>query len=528
MHTLSVLKFAGCLTVVGLVLASCAPAATPSKPVQRSATSPAEAPTAKPAAPPPKVETPAAKPAASPAAPSPTPKPAAEQPRYGGILNVAHHADPASYDPIQEVSTQHLAPVIPNYSGIVQHDPLEPTKVIGDLAESWASSPDGMSYTFNLYKNVKWHDGAPFTSEDARFTLEMVRTPPKGIVSPRQEWLKAVDKIEAPDRDTLRMTLKYPSASFIHNLGDGRMVIIPKHAFETKGNMKKDVVGTGPYKVKSFTPGSSYSIAKNPDYFIKGRPYLDGITWYIIPDVATRFAALRTQRAHIYGFGSTALSPSQIEVLRRELPGKVVVQRFGGLIFQGMWMLQTKAPWNDIRVRRAVELTLDRNKLIQVAVQGLADVGGFMPPGTWSLPEAELMKMPGYREPRDADIAEAKRLMAEAGYAQGFKTTGITRPQSNFQANMVSAKEQLAKIGIEIEISLMDQGALMDRVYKGNYDMAVQMASAAYDSDSGAKRPHFGTGERLGERSRRWRCAHAAAGICRRVKLSCESHGDNE
>lgn len=437
------------LVIAGLLLASCAPAVAPTP---------------------------------KPALPAPTPKPAVEQPRYGGTLYISHFADPISYDPIQEASVQSISLIIPCYSGIVQHDPLEPTKVIGDLAEKWDMSPDGMSYTFYLHKNVKWHDGTPFTVEDARFSLEVVRKPPKGVVSPKVGWLKAADKIEALDKDTLRITLKYPSASFLHNLGDGRMVAVPKHVFEAKESMKKDVVGTGPYKFKSFTPGASWSVVKNHDYFIKGRPYLDGITWYVIRDSATRFAALRTHRVQLLPLGSLGLTPSQAEIIRKEMSEKIPIHKYPSLNFQAFWMLHTKSPWNDIRVRRAVDMAIDRPKVIKTAAEDVADLAGYMPTGIWSLPEAELLKMPGYRQPKDADIAEAKKLLAEAGYPQGFKTTTLTRGDAPlWERCAITIKDQLAQIGIDVTVKLYDQATLTDLAYKRAFDTTVFAGTSAYD-----------------------------------------------
>ncbi|MBI2909827.1 MAG: ABC transporter substrate-binding protein, partial [Chloroflexi bacterium] len=413
--------------------------------------------------------------------PTPSPKPAAGQPRYGGILNFSHSGDPISYDPVQETGVQSMAPVIPSYSGLVQHSPTEPAKVIGDLAEKWDLSPDGMSYTFHLFKNVKWHDGAPFTSEDARFSLETVRQPPRGVVSPKKEWLKPIDKVEAPDRDTLKVTLGYLSASFLHNLGDGRMVVVPKHVFEAKGNMRRDVVGTGPYRFKAHAAGVSFSVAKNPDYFVKGRPYLDGITWFFIQDAATRFAALRTGRVHMTPANAYGLRPSQSEIVRKELSDKIATYRFPGFVYMAFWMPHNKAPWNDVRVRRAVDLVLDRPKVIDVAVEGVADVGGFLPPGAWSVPQADLMKMPGYRQPKDADIAEAKRLMAEAGYAQGFKSTITSRNRAPTDRSAIAVKDQLAQIGIDFSLKLFEEATTFDVLYKRAFDTAVMTNSGGFD-----------------------------------------------
>lgn len=381
------------VTVLGMVLTSCAPAAapavTPKPPTPSAAPTSPPAPTAAPKTAPP--------PAASPAV---TPRTGAEQPRSGGVLYISQGVEPKSYDPIQETSLDSLAPVIPCYSGVVQHDPLEPTKVISDLAEKWEMSPDGLSYTFRFYDNVKWHDGNPFTSEDARSTLEVVRRPPRGILSPRQEWLRAVDKIEAPDKNTLKISLQNPSPSFLHNLGDGRMVIVPKHVFEAQGNMKKDIVGTGPYKFKSSIPDASFSVAKNPNYFVKGFPYLDGITWYIITDPATRFAALRTRRVQATPLGAMGLTPSQSEIILKEMSDKVNVHKYSSLIFLAFWMPYGRPPWNDGRVRRAVELAIDRPNVIKLAMEDVAYASGFMPPGDWALPAASWRKCPATGSPR--------------------------------------------------------------------------------------------------------------------------------
>ncbi|MBI2910232.1 MAG: ABC transporter substrate-binding protein [Chloroflexi bacterium] len=486
-----------CVILLGVLLASCAPSAAP-------AATPKEAP---------RPATPAVAPidaSAKPASPAATPKAAAQDPKYGGTLYISHSVDPRTYDPIQETSLDTFSLVAPSYSGIVQHDPLEPTKVIGDLAEKWEMSPDGLSYTFQLHKDVKWHDGAPFTSEDARFTLEIVRKPPTGVMSPRQEWLRAVDKIEAPEKDTLKMTLRYPSASFVHNLSDGRMLIIPKRIFEARGDMKRDIIGTGPYRFLSFAGGATFSVAKNPNYFIKGRPYLDGITWYIIPDVATRYAAIRTGRVQATPAGAQGLTPSQAEVIMKEMADKVNVYKYLSMNFLAFWMPFGRAPWNDVRLRRAVDLTIDRPNVVRLAMEGVAYVGSFMPPGNWGLPEAELANMPGYRQPKDADIAEAKKLMAEAGYARGIKTSVLTRRAHPIDKAAEILKVQLAQINIDVALSMQEVTTFNELTVKRTFDTLVRPANAAYDDPTAAFGMSFVTGVPLNysdfsdERLDRW------------------------
>ncbi|MBI2907035.1 MAG: ABC transporter substrate-binding protein [Chloroflexi bacterium] len=477
MSTRSQFLAVSCLTALGVLLAACAPAAAPAATPKPAAAT--VAPTSAPA---------------KPTAPAATPKPAAQEPRYGGTLYISHSVDPRTYDPIQETSLDTHSLVAPSYSGIVQHDPLEPTRVIGDLAEKWEMGADGMSYTFQLHKNVKWHDDKPFTSEDARLTLEVVRKPPAGMISPRQEWLRAVDKIEAPDKDTLRMTLRYPSASFVHNLGDGRMLIVPKHVLEARGDMKRDIVGTGPYKFHSFVGGATFNIVKNPNYFVQGRPYLNGITWYIIPDVATRYAALKTGRVQVTPPGAQGLTPSQAEVILKEMSDRVNVYKYLSLIFMGYWMPYGKAPWNDPRVRRAVDLVIDRPTVIKLAMEGVAYMGSFMPPGNWGLPEAELAKMPGYRQPKDPDVAEAKRLMAEAGYAQGIKTTVLTRRAHPVDKTAEVIKTQLAQINIDVTLALQEVTTFNEMTVKRTFDTLVRPSTTFYDDPTATFGLSFVTG----------------------------------
>ncbi|MDP2952689.1 MAG: ABC transporter substrate-binding protein, partial [Chloroflexota bacterium] len=250
------------LVILGLLLAACAPAASPTP-----------APT-KPA------------PTVAPAAPAPTaaPAPAAEKPRSGGILTSSFSGDPSSFDSHQERTVLNLAPVAPAYSLLVQNDPADNSKIIPDLAERWEVSPDGKVYTFYIRKGVKFHDGKPATSADVKANFDRIIFPPKGVLSHRKDTLQSVEKLEAPDDYTVRFILKFPHAGFLQMVGNPYNSIFPKHVLEAKGDMKKDIVGTGPFKLKDFNRGVSFELVKNPDYFVPGRPYLDGITFYIIKD----------------------------------------------------------------------------------------------------------------------------------------------------------------------------------------------------------------------------------------------------
>lgn len=443
------------LAILGLVVTSCAPVAAPS-------------PTPKPTAAPAKVETPAAKPPVAPAAPSPSPKAAAEQPKYGGILTIARDYDPPHFDPHQE-STRAIPEAIgAAYSGLFQFDPLDNDKIITDLVQSWEAGLDGRSYTFRLHKGVSWHDGKPFSSADAKFSLERIASPPKGMVSPRQATLAGIGAIETPDTDTLQVTLKRVQAGFVAQLALGHNLMLPIHVAEARGDMKREVVGTGPYRFKNYQAGISCSLLKNTAYFIKGRPYLDGVTSFIIKDYATQFAALRTKQVHMAVLRATAA-----ETAKKEMPN-IVVQTSKPMLGDSLTLNVQKRPFNDPRVRKAISLSIDRQSYIRSVRQGMATLAAPMPPGSWAIPADELANLPGYRQPKDADVAEARRLLAEAGFPEGFETKILTRSSQDYVKSAEFLNAALAKLQIKTALEIHETATYHDLRRRGLHSAMAQ------------------------------------------------------
>ncbi|MBI2906670.1 MAG: hypothetical protein HYX92_03320 [Chloroflexi bacterium] len=451
------------LTILGLLVVSCAPpqqpAAAPKAPP--AATSTSAAPTA-----------PAAKPARSPEAkaggPAPTPKPAADQPRYGGILTLGASADPPSLDPIREASGT-LFNVLPSYSGLLQYDPLDNEKVIPDLAERWELSGDGMAYTFHLRKDVKWHDGKPFSAADAAYSVDNQRR----VNARKKDLLNAVAGAEAAGENAVKVATKRPfSASLPAWLAVGNMAMAPKHVYDAKGDLRSDVVGTGPFKLKSYSFGISLELVKNQGYFIPGRPYLDGIVVYIIKDRGTLIAAFRTSRIKMpvpYIF----VTPTESSIIQKNVP-QAVVQPFKSLRFGLFSMKTTDKPWNDVRLRRAVFLAADRQAALKAIGEGEGTLGVTNIAGQWAIPQEELLRQPGFRQPKDADIAEAKRLLAEAGFASGFETRITVRP--GYGADLKLAEfmaDQLSRIGIRATLDIQESAAWLDRLDRGAYETIV-------------------------------------------------------
>jgi len=387
------------------------------------------------------------------AAASAPPARAAETPRRGGVLLAVVAADAPSLDPHQEETFATLHLVAPCYSTLLQIDPSSYPKIIGDVATEWKIAADGLTYTFRLRPGIRFHDGSTLTSADVKATYEKIVFPPAGVRSIRKNAYAAVTSIETPDAGTIVFRLKQPAASLLANLASPWNVIYPKKYLDRDPNyFKTNIVGSGPFRFKSYTRGSTFEGERNPDYFVKGRPYLDGYKFFVATETSARAAAIRSGRAYIE-FRTMPLS--EVEAIRKQLGDKVVVQDTAATGVFGIAVNQTIKPFNDERVRRALTLGLDRYTASRVLypIASLKDVGGLMRPGTeWALTDAELQTFPGFGRDMEKNRAEARRLLAEAGYPNGFKAVlknrNVRVPYLDFGTFVI---QEWRKIGVEVE-----------------------------------------------------------------------------
>ena len=401
---------------------------------------------------------------------------AAETPRRGGVLLAAIGADAPSLDPHQESTFATIQLVAPLYSTLVQIDPLHYPKIIGDAATEWKIAPDGLTYTFKLLPGIKFHDGSTLTAVDVKATYEKIAFPPDGTRSVRKNSFTAIKTIEAPDASTVVFRLKFPSASLLNNMASPWNVIYPKKYLDKDPNhFKTHVVGSGPFKMKGYTRGSTFEGERNPDYFIKDRPYLDGYKFFISTETSVRAAAIRSGRAHIE---FRDLPSAEVDSIRKQLGDKVAVQEVSATGWWGIHVNNTIKPFNDVRVRKALTLGLDRytGGRVLMPLTGLRDVGSLMRPGTeWALPPAELEKFPGFGKDMEKNRAEAKRLLAEAGYPNGLKIVlknrNVRLPYQDFA---VFAIQEWKKIGVEAENRPLETAAwFADGRDTGNFEAII-------------------------------------------------------
>lgn len=403
-----------------------------------------------------------------------------ETPVKGGILNFALPSDPANWDIIATATSRVYYSAGPVYNTLIKFDPMDHTTVVPDLAESWEISEDGLTYTFKLREGVKWHDGMPFTSADVKKTFDTVKNPPEGQASPRQFVFNPVDSIEAPDDFTVVLNLSKPAPALINNLAAGPMMIGPKHIMDAKGNLESDLIGTGPFRLKEYIRGVSIELERNPDYFIADRPYLDGIKIFIVPDASTIFNYFRTGQLHMYeGMSGAAAADAEAQ-----FGDRVTILREIGSGYDAIAMNTKRAPFDNPKVREAISLAFDRQNGLDVLWKGHGAVSGAFPPGQWSLSPEELQTVSGFGADREANIARAKELLAEAGFPEGFKTNMIARNNTGTVALVTWAQSQLAAIGVNVTLDIQEDAVALPRFAAHEFDMlGAMLAVQGLDPD---------------------------------------------
>src|SRR4029079_14976356 len=400
-----------------------------------------------------------------------------EKPRYGGALVYVVPSEPPSYDAHAEETFGVIHPIAPHYTLLVRVDPFDKTgtKPVGDLAESWTVSKDGLVYTFKVHKGVKFHDGSEMTSKDVKASYDKIIFTPAGVVSDRKGQYGGVAAVEAPDAYTVQFRLKWPAVSFLASVASPwnfiyKADILAKdpHWYETH------IMGTGPFVFVEHVKGSHVVGKKNPNYWDKGKPYLDGFRAIFIRDSAAQVAAVRGERAQIQFRGFT---PKDRDNLKSALGNKITVQESPWDCILMVGINHKAKPFDDPRVRRALTLALDRYEgskaLSQIAI--VKEVAGVQVPGTpFATPPDELAKLAGYGKDINNSRAEAKRLLKEAGVPEGFSFTFTNRgTPMPYEPLGVWLIDSWRKIGLNVTQKVAESAAYLPTIRKG--DLQVHM-----------------------------------------------------
>lgn len=416
-----------------------------------------------------------------------TPTFAAEKPQYGGQLRVAIAGDPPTLDMHQEQTFKVLIPLSTCYNTLLRFDPHGFPKIIGDLAESWTVSEDHKTYTFKIYQSVKFHDGDELTAADVVASFNKIIFPPKGVDSRRRSYFRMVQSVEQIDRYTLAFHLHYPSGSFLSFVAHPSMLIYAKKYLDKDMHWyKRNVNGTGPFKFKEWVRGSYLEVERFDDYFRKPYPYLDGAKYYMIKDLSARAKSVRSGRTDVEFRG---LPPAEVAAIKKQMGDRVVARYPKAMIHWGVMLNPDHKPFDDVRVRKALSLAIDRYDMAKVLrpLSGLETVGGLIhPDAPWALSTEELQQLPGFNPDHEANIKEAKRLLTEAGFPDGFKMSLMNRavklPYIDFGVYLISAWKQ---IGIDAEHRLEESASWSKARRTRDFEVAVDPmgSSAAGDPD---------------------------------------------
>jgi len=405
------------------------------------------------------------------AAPEPNPK-------SGGMLRYGITMRPPHFDVHQSGTINSLAAQGVMFDNLIRRDPRDSGQtIIPDLAHSWQISKDGTTYTFLLRKGVEFSDGAELTADDVKATFDRIAKPPQGIMIPRSVLFKAVEEITAPDKYTVVFKLREPRPpSFIMSaIASGWNVIFRKKTLEDNNyNLRKvqNIPGTGPFQSVKYVENESWEMKKNKNYWNKGLPYLDGITFYHALPFSTEL-------------GSAILS-GRVDYVRitdpvtarkaAQMPGLKTAQ-FNQSVIHGTWVNNKKKPLDDPRVRRAMHLALDRPTLIDVVKDVTPmQVGGFLYPfSEWATPKDELFKRIGYQSDPGPALKEAKALMAQAGHADGIQGLDyLVRDVASFKL-WAQAIQAMLQEGINVQCNLRTvvESVWFDDIANGHYDLAI-------------------------------------------------------
>jgi len=412
--------------------------------------------------------------------------------KRGGTIRIGGFVEPALYDLDQSPSIANLYPQSPMFDNLIRFNPLDGGQtIIPDLAESWEISDDGLTYTFHLREGVTWHDGTPLTAADVVATFDRRRNPPEGVVSIRQTLYTAVTAIEAVDDLTVTFKLSDPQAFFLEALATGWSVVLQKASLDANdGNLARvpDFPGTGPYMFGEITPGISWSVNRNENYWNPELPYLDQIVRIAIPDANDRGSAVLTGDIDFADHVSIGVFN---EALNR--PDEIGAQMNPATWAFTVTFNVTKPPFDDARVRRALHLAIDRRALAEAYAQtDNIQVGTRWchPSSPLATPEEVILQLPGYRADKEEDIAEAQRLLAEAGYEGGngmpeiiFLLRGTTGAGVEVYGPAFQALMQQS-LGIACTLQPVDGAVYFDVVQGGDFNMTSGVPAGAINDPS--------------------------------------------
>ncbi len=383
------------------------------------------------------------------------------------VLEAAVDGSPAGLDP-HIVTAFNSAQIIGGtvYEGLTQID--KDLRTVPALAESWTIAADGKTYAFKLHPNVTFHDGSKMEADDVVASINRVLS--KEIASPLASRLGAVDKASAKDATTVEITLKEVSAPFLTQLAS--IAIVPRSFEHDKDALQRKPDGTGPFRFKEWQPNGYILLDKNASYWNPGRPKLDGVKFNIVPESATRQVGL--------GSGQYVMLPNIDAATALQLKGKAGVKLLQtlDLAYSLIGMNSAKPPFDNAKVREALNYALDRSEIVQAALFGAGEPGGPLSPALkdWA---ANVSAFPCYAHSAE----KAKSLLKEAGVTTPVAITLLVLPRQDMRDVAQVAQQELEQAGFKVELKIPELGQFIQDWRNSNFDAFVSLNAGSADPD---------------------------------------------
>jgi len=424
----------------------------------------------------------------------------ADEPKQGGIFRIYHRDSPANAS-IHEGATYSVnVPFMPVFNNLVIYDQSKPQNsmddIVPDLAESWSWNEDRTALTFKLRQGVKWHDGKPFTSADVKCTFDMLmgKSPQKFRQNPRKAWYEQVSEVTTSGDFEASFKLKRPQPSLLALLASGYTPIYPCHV--SPAEMRTHPIGTGPFKFVEFKANESIKLTRNPDYWKKGLPHLDGIEFTIIPNRSTAILAFVAGKFDMTF--PTEVSIPLLKDVKAQAPNAVCVVEPTN-VNTNIIVNSSSPPFDNLDIRRAMALAIDRKAFISIMFEGQGDIGGTMlpaPAGLWAMPKEMLEQIPGYGPDVNANREEARKLMQKAGYGpdKHLSVRVSTRNIPVYRDPAVILIDQLKTIYIDAELEVVETANWFSKVARKDYALGLNLTGNAVDDPDQAFYENYACG----------------------------------
>ena len=423
----------------------------------------------------------------------------AAEPKHGGILKVYHRENPPSLSIHEEATFSVNVPAMGLFNNLVIYDQHKPQNsidtIVPELATSWAWSKDATQLTFELRQGVKWHDGLPFTAKDVKCTFDLLqgKAQDKFRKNPRKDWYANVMDVTVNGDYEATFHLTRPQPSLLAMLASGYTPIYPCHV--SAAQMRTRPIGTGPYKFVEMKQNESIKLEKNPDYWKKDLPYLDGIEYTIIQDRATAVLAFVAGKVDLTF--PTEMTATLVKDIKSQDPTAICEIKPIN-VNTNLIVNRESAPFDNADLRKAMALSLDRKSFIDIILQGQGDIGGSLlppPEGVWGLPPDILRAIPGYGDVKKSG-EEARAIMTKLGYGpdKPLKISVSTRNLATYRDPAVVLIDQLKKIYIDAELEPVESGAWFAKVARKDYSIGLNLTGNGIDDPDQAFYENYACG----------------------------------